>query len=271
MRSTLFQQPLYKKRFLFWASIGFLILSGSPALAQGQTAPASTPVETPSAAVSQNDAGDTSLEGLADRQVEVSSTDSVVTSSAKKSETIRHATSAIYVITSEDIARSGARYLPDLLAMVPGVQVSRQSSGEWAVSARGFNATYNDKMLVLVDGRSVYDPVLGGVDWSEQDLMLKDIDHIEVIRGPGGTLWGANAVNGVVNIITKDAKLTQGFYLSGSAGDPLYGRGVQAPYSIDGLAAVRYGGQIGDDLYYRVYGQSADRNPFQDPARERFS
>lgn len=189
----------------------------------------------------------------------------VVTSSSKKAESLREATSAIFVITQDDIRRSGARTVADLLAMVPGVQVARQSASEWAISARGFNANYNDKMLVLVDGRSAYDPVLGGVHWNQQDLMLEDIDHIEVIRGPGGTLWGSNAVNGIVNIITKDSKLTQGLYLSANGGTNLYPAGVSGTTSLNGGGAFRYGDKVGDDLYYRVYGQVDNQNPFLNP------
>jgi iron complex outermembrane receptor protein len=189
----------------------------------------------------------------------------VVTSASKKAESLRNATSAIYVITQEDIRRSGAQTLPDLLAMVPGVQVARQSANEWAISARGFNGQYNNKMLVLIDGRSVYDPVMGGVNWNQQDAMLEDVDHIEVIRGPGGTLWGSNAVNGVVNIITKDSKVTQGLYLGIGAGSPLYPAGVSGTTSLNGTGAIRYGGKLSEDLYYRVYGQVNNANNFANP------
>lgn len=189
----------------------------------------------------------------------------VVTSSSKKAESLREATSAIFVITADDIRRSGAKTVADLLAMVPGVQVARQSANQWAISARGFNANYNDKMLVLVDGRSVYDPILGGVNWNQQDVMLEDIDHIEVIRGPGGTLWGSNAVNGIVNIITKDAKQTQGLYLSANGGTNLYPSGVSGTSALNGGSAFRYGGKAGDDLYYRVYGQVNNQNPSLNP------
>ena len=188
-----------------------------------------------------------SLENLAGMDV-------MVTSSSKKAESLRDATSAIYVITQEDIRRSGFQHVADLLRMVPGVQVSAQSANEWAISARGFNSQYNNKMLVLVDGRSVYDPILGGVYWNEQDLPLEDIDHIEVIRGPGGALWGSNAVNGIVNIITKDSKATQGYYATYVGGSSLYG-----------LGAARYGDQLADGLYYRVYGQATSHGPDQDP------
>ncbi len=189
----------------------------------------------------------------------------VVTSASKKAESLRDATSAIFVITQDDIRHSGFKTIPDLLSMVPGVQVARQSGDEWAVSARGFNSNYNNKMLVLVDGRSVYDPVLGGVNWDEQGVILEDIDHIEVIRGPGGTLWGSNAVNGVINIITKDAKLTQGLYVSALGGANLYKNGVSSPTALNGQGEARYGGQLGGDLYYRVYGKADNQNPFENP------
>jgi len=176
----------------------------------------------------------------------------VVTSSAKEEESLRNATSAIFVITQEDIRNSGLQHVADLLRMVPGLLVSRVNANEWAVTARGFNSEFNNKMLVLVDGRSVYQATFGGVNWNELDTLLEDIDRIEVIRGPGGTLWGENAVNGVINIITKDSKITQGVYatsLTGSNGD--------------NMAALRYGGKIGDDLYYRIYGQTENWGSFQ--------
>ncbi|HVZ80246.1 MAG TPA: TonB-dependent receptor [bacterium] len=198
-----------------------------------------------------------SLEKLADLDV-------TVTSSAKKSESLRDATSAIYVITAEDIRRSSARTLPDLLAMVPGVQVARQSGNEWAISARGFNSQYNNKMLVLVDGRNVYDPTFGKVKWNELDLFLPDIERIEVIRGPGGTLWGCNAVNGIVNIITKDSKSTQGTYLSTLAGLDLYGSRPD-PRIMDSRLLIRYGGALAANTNYRIYGQFSSEAPSINP------
>ena len=201
----------------------------------------------PNASENSGDLTKMSLEKLAGMDV-------MVTSSSKKKESLRDATSAIFVISQEDIHRSGFQHLADLLRMVPGLQVSSQNANEWAISARGFNSQYNNKMLVLVDGRSVYDPILGGVYWNQLDLMLEDIDRIEVIRGPGGTLWGSNAVNGIINIISKDSRETQGLYLSGLTGNSLYG-----------LASARYGGALGDNLYYRVYGQAAHHGPNQNP------
>ncbi len=165
-----------------------------------------------------------------------------VTSVSKKSEKLSSTSSAVYVITQEDIRRSTAKCIPDLLRMVPGVQVARIDANTWAISARGFNEQYANKLLVLIDGRSVYDPLLSGVYWSQQDTLLEDIERIEVIRGPGASVWGANAVNGVINIITKHARDTQGGLLTAAYGN-----------EIEGFGSVRYGNRIGDDIWYRVY------------------
>src|SRR6202521_4642907 len=131
-----------------------------------------------------------------------------VTSVSKKEQKMSQAAAAIFVITQEDIRRSGATNIPDLLRMAPGLDVSQINANNWAISARGFNTQFENKLLVLIDGRAVYTPLVGGVNWDTQDIPLEDIERIEVIRGPGATLWGANAVNGVINIITKPAKET---------------------------------------------------------------
>ena len=133
-----------------------------------------------------------------------------VTSVSKKETDLFAAPAAIYVITQEDIRRSGMTSIPELLRMVPGLDVAQIDANHWAISSRGFNDQYANKLLVLMDGRSVYTPVSAGVFWNVRNTPLADIDRIEVIRGPGATLWGANAVNGVINIITKSAKDTQG-------------------------------------------------------------
>ncbi len=133
-----------------------------------------------------------------------------VTSVSKKSQTLSDSAAAIFVITNEDLKRSGVTNIPDALRMVPGVNVARIDSNKWAVNARGFNGRFAAQLLVLIDGRSVYSPMFSGVYWEINDLMLEDVDRIEVIRGPGATLWGANAVNGVINIISKKAQDTQG-------------------------------------------------------------
>jgi iron complex outermembrane recepter protein len=159
---------------------------------------------------------------------------------------------AITVITGEDLRRHGFRTLADALRMVPGMQVARPNAHEWAVSARGFNNLFANKLLVLVNGRQVYDVRFAGVLWDAQDVLLEDLDRIEVIRGPGATLWGANAVNGVINITTKRARDTQGLYLTA-------GGGVQER----AFAGARYGGRAGERAHYRVWAQHLDRDRFR--------
>ena len=179
--------------------------------------------------------------------------DIVVTSSAKRPEPLANASSAIYAITQEDIRHSGATSIPEVLRLVPGLQVARIDANKWAVSSRGFNDRFANKLLVLVDGRSVYTPTFSGVRWNAQDVLLEDIERIEVIRGPGATLWGANAVNGVINIITKRAKDTQGGLVVGGTGT-----------EEKGFGALRYGSTIGEHVHYRVYAKYFDRDEFVD-------
>ena len=126
-----------------------------------------------------------------------------ITSVSKRSEALLDAAAAVFVLSSEDIKRSGVTNLPDALRLVPGVNVAKLDGNKWAISIRGFNNRFADKLLVLIDGRSVYTPKYGGVHWSIHDMPLGDIERIEVVRGPGGTLWGSNTLNGVINIITK--------------------------------------------------------------------
>ncbi|HTM02589.1 MAG TPA: TonB-dependent receptor [Vicinamibacterales bacterium] len=165
-----------------------------------------------------------------------------VTSVSKREQKLGVAAAAIFVITQDDIRRSGARNIPEALRLAPGLEVARIDENKWAIAARGFNGRFTNKLLVLIDGRSVYTPLFSGVYWNVQDLLLEDVDRIEVIRGPGATLWGANAVNGVINIITKDASATQGGLVSAQAGTGLLGSG-----------GARYGGKIGSSTSYRVY------------------
>src|SRR2546427_8458859 len=165
-----------------------------------------------------------------------------VTSVSKREQKLGDAPAAVFVITQDDIRRSGARTIPEALRMAPGIEVARIDENKWAISARGFNGRFANKLLVLIDGRSVYTPLFSGVYWDVQDTLLEDIDRIEVIRGPGATLWGANAVNGVINITTKSAKETLGGLLSGG-----YGTEEQ------GFGSARYGGKLGEDAYYRGY------------------
>jgi iron complex outermembrane receptor protein len=172
-----------------------------------------------------------------------------VTSVAKQPEPYGQAPAAIQVITGDDIARSGASSLPEAMRLADNLDVAQKNSHDWAISARGFNTALANKLLVLMDGRSVYTPLFSGVFWDVQDYLLQDIDRIEVISGPGGTLWGANAVNGVINITSKSAKDTQGLYVEGGGGSQLQDFG-----------GVRYGGVLTSNVYYRVYGKYFDRD-----------
>src|SRR5438270_10986636 len=173
----------------------------------------------------------------------------MVTSVSKKAEKLSEAASAVTVITQEDIRRSGVTSLPEALRLAPNLEVAQVDSHEWAISARGFNSTTANKLLVLIDGRSVYTPLFSGVFWDVQDTLLEDVDRIEIISGPGATLWGANAVNGVINIITRNAKDTQGLFVEGGGGTELRDFG-----------GFRYGGTIASNVYYRVYGKYFDRD-----------
>jgi len=166
-----------------------------------------------------------------------------VTSVSRRSERVSGAAAAITVVTAEEIRRSGVTNLPEALRLVDALHVARFNSGTWAISGRGFNIGTANKLLVLIDGRSIYTPLFAGVFWDVQDLLLEDIDRIEVIRGPGAALWGANAVNGVINIITKSAKEVQG-------GLAKLGAGTE-----DRTVAFRYGGALGDRSWYRTYGK----------------
>src|SRR5450432_2276109 len=200
----------------------FIVMALSSLL--GVAASAQTPIP---------DLGDADLENLIKMKV---------TSVSRKEKSLSQTPGAIFVITREDIRRSGLTSIPELLRMVPGLDVARIDANHWAISSRGFNDQFANKLLVLMDGRTIYSPVTAGVFWNVQDVPLNDIDRIEVIRGPGATLWGANAVNGVINIITKSAKDTQGGFVTVT-----YGTEDQ-PYT-----TVQYGGQFATNLFYRAY------------------
>ena len=173
-----------------------------------------------------------------------------VTSVTRHPEKLIEAASAIQVITQEDIRRSGATSIPEALRLADNLQVAQKNSHDWAISARGFNTALANKLLVMIDGRTVYTPLYSGVFWDVQDYVLADIDRIEVISGPGGTLWGANAVNGVINIITKSAKDTQGLYVQAGGGS-----------RPEDLADVRYGGALNPETQFRFYGKYFERGP----------
>ena len=219
------------KRVLYACLIGAMIILGrAPLSAQD---PPSTP-----------DLTTVSLEELMNVKV---------TSVSKKEEKLFQTAAAIYVITEEDIRRSGLSNLPELLRLAPGLQVARIDGNKWAISARGFNGRFANKLLVLIDGRSIYSSETSGVYWEEQNLPLENIERIEIIRGPGGTLWGANAVNGVINIITKRAQETQGGRITAGGGS-----------EESGFGCVQYGGKIGNRAYYRAHAKYLNRTGLVD-------
>ncbi|HEU0090893.1 MAG TPA: TonB-dependent receptor plug domain-containing protein, partial [Vicinamibacteria bacterium] len=170
-----------------------------------------------------------------------------VTTVSRKPERLWSAPSGIDVVTDEDIRRAGVLNLPDALRLATGVHVGQPSARSWAISIRGMNVLAANKVSVVMDGRSLFTPFFSGVQWDAQDTLLEDIDRIEVISGPGATLWGANAVNGVINVITKRASDTQGTLATAGAGN--LERGV----------AIRHG-VGGEDGAARVYGKYWDRN-----------
>jgi iron complex outermembrane receptor protein len=172
-----------------------------------------------------------------------------VTSVSKRPEKLSEAPSSIQVITGDDIRRAGATSLPEAIRLASNLQVAQVNSHDWAITARGFNNTSANKLLVLIDGRAVYTPLHAGVFWDVQDTLLEDIERIEVISGPGTTLWGDNAVNGVINITTKHAKDSQGVLVTGGGGSELRGAG-----------GVRYGGHVGADVQFRAYGKYFGRD-----------
>src|SRR5580704_5114405 len=177
-----------------------------------------------------------------------------ITSVSKKEQKLSQVAAAVFVISQEDIRRSGATKIPDLLRMVPGLDVAQINANTWAISARGFNLQFANKLLVLIDGRAVYTPLFGGVNWDTLDVPLESIDRIEVIRGPGGTVWGANAMNGVINIITLSSKATQGGMVVAEAGSQASG------------SLIQYGGKAGDIGTWRAFGKYSNTDSTINPA-----
>jgi iron complex outermembrane receptor protein len=210
---------------------------------------AAATADAPAVEQAAQDILDMDIEQLAQAEVVVPALDEAVSTVSRQESTVGRSAAAVFVITPEMIRRSGANNVPDVLRMVPGVEVARIDANKWAISIRGFNSLYSDKLLVQIDGRAVYTQFFSGVFWDAHDVMLEDVERIEVIRGPGATVWGANAVNGVINIITKQAKDTQGALVVGGAGTE------QQAFS-----RVRYGGQVGDDLCWRVYGKQFEND-----------
>lgn len=211
--------PEVKKWLLIWVGLGFLMVCSSGA-------------EIPADELS-GDLKKLSLEELFNVEV---------TSVSRKMEKASEVATALDVISDEDIRRTGAPNLPEALRLATGLHVAQVDGHTWAISSRGFNLTTANKLQVLMDGRSLYTPLFSGVFWDAQDTLMEDIARIEVVRGPGATMWGANAVNGVINIITKSARETQGALVLGGAGTEERGFG-----------AIRYGGQLGKNTYYRTY------------------
>lgn len=172
-----------------------------------------------------------------------------VTLVSRAPEKLTEVASAIQVIRGEDIRRSGATNIAEALRLASNLQVAQLNSSTWIISARGFNTIFSNKLLVMIDGRTVYTPLYAGVLWEQQNVLLEDVDRIEVVSGPGGTMWGANAVNGVINIITKKTDKTSGFYQSFAAGN-----------FIDNMSSLRYGGKLSEKFHYKIFGQHFDRD-----------
>src|SRR6202012_3706186 len=213
-------------RGLFKSVIGVgacLLSMGAPAYAQQ---------------LAQNDINQMSIEQLANV---------TITSVSKATEPLSDAAAAVYVISHDDVTRSGATSIPEMLRLAPNLEVMQTSPSNYEITARGFNGNsaaqnFSNKLLVLIDGRSVYSPLYSGVYWDSQDVLPEDVERIEVISGPGGTLWGANAVNGVVNIITRKSSDTQGGTIDLSGGN------------LNREGSLQFGGRLSPDLTYRVYG-----------------
>ena len=223
-----------------WCGISLLLMMVTPANVQAAE-PASVSPEPPSTEERQLPPrlAPLGLEKLMDLEV---------TSVTRGEGTVGESAAAVSVITQEDIRRSGATTIAELFRRVPGMNVARIDNNKWAISARGFNDRFSNKLLVQQDGRTIYDPIFAGVYWNAADYPLEDIERIEVIRGPGASLWGANAVNGIINIITKSAENTQGGRLSAGGGTPE-----------GGFGELRYGSTIGANADYRLYAKGFER------------
>ncbi|TWT85867.1 Colicin I receptor precursor [Posidoniimonas polymericola] len=231
--------------------LSLIVAMASSASGQSPPDPSDIGGAAPSAD-SSDDLLNLDLEQLSNTSVSVAveSFDETVTSVTRQESTVGMSPAAVYVITNDMIRRSGVRSIPEALRLVPGVNVAKIDSNKWAISIRGFNDQYTNKLLVQIDGRSVYSPLFGGVYWDVQDLLLEDVERIEVVRGPGATVWGSNAVNGVINVITKQAADTTGAYAIAGGGT----------YE-EGFAGARLGGVTADgDLHWRAWGKWFERD-----------
>jgi iron complex outermembrane recepter protein len=239
-------------RRIYCLSIAVWLAASAPAIAQDAVATVTDGSGAEGTALGGAAGGldlNMNLDQLTRQDVVVPGFSAPVTTVERQQSTVGRTPAAVFVITPEMIKRSGARSIPDVLRMAPGVDVARVNAHEWAISIRGFNGVFADKLLVMIDRRIVYSATFGAVYWDMQNLILADIERIEVIRGPGTTMWGSNAVNGVINIITKNSSDTQGVLVQS-------GGGGQDQRDFNN---VRYGGQLGGGATYRAWGQQFDR------------
>ncbi len=193
---------------------------------------------------------DQDLDEIRNTQVAAGAMSQEIESVSRTAQPLARTAAAVYVVNNEMIKRSGARNIPEVLRTVPGINVARVTSTVWAISIRGFNTQYANKLLVQIDGRAIYTPLFAGVYWDQNRVLLKDVERIEIIRGPGGTVWGANAVNGIINIVTKSSTDTTGFYAEIGGGD-----------EHRMFSGVRVGGQLSQNLTYRIYGLHNEDDP----------
>jgi iron complex outermembrane recepter protein len=240
------------RRIKFLGRLAFVISLMTTVSVSGQDSVATPTEAAPPPAPTASGSGldlNMNLDQLSRQDVVVPGLSTPVTTVERQPSTVGRTPAAVFVITPEMIKRTGARTIPDALRIAPGVDVARINAHSWAISIRGFNGAFANKLLVQIDGRIVYNATFGGVYWNQQDVVLEDVERIEVIRGPGTTMWGSNAVNGVINIITKSSSETQGALVQSGGG----GQDQQD------FNTARYGGRIGESTTYRVWGQQFDR------------
>lgn len=238
------------RQVIHWVLLILILISPVSALAQSESAGSSGSLAEQAGGGGKpiDDILNMDIEQLAKVEVRPASMTAEVMSVSRMSEPIGRTPAAVYVVTNEMIRRCGARNIPEVLRTVPGVNVARINASTWAISIRGFNGRFANKLLVQIDGVAIYSPLHSGVFWEREPVMLEDVERIEIVRGPGGTLWGNNAVNGIINIVTKSSKDTTGVYVDGGGGNEHRQFGD-----------VRAGGRSGD-VTYRVWGTTANDN-----------